>query len=196
LVIFNYSVWVRVRNREARNCGSRDVAFRALFHIHLSVAHSINMSNIAPKSCTEYQKMVRGQRHPQRITPSDIFSYFAGDAVLVTARLAAKKLCRQLNDTIGDPTNLGPETLKFHRSEIINSLLAECSPSEIEIEPPFWCDYGFNIFIGKNFYANYNCCILGNVLSVFGLIQIARKLLSGIEYPLKVCFSKTGHVRT
>jgi acetyltransferase-like isoleucine patch superfamily enzyme len=28
------------------------------------------------------------------------------------------------------------------------------------INPPFYCDYGKNIFVGKNFYANYNCTIL------------------------------------
>lgn len=28
------------------------------------------------------------------------------------------------------------------------------------IEPPFRCDYGINIFIGENFYANYECLIL------------------------------------
>lgn len=28
------------------------------------------------------------------------------------------------------------------------------------INPPFYCDYGFNIEVGKNFAANYNCTIL------------------------------------
>lgn len=28
------------------------------------------------------------------------------------------------------------------------------------INPPFYCDYGFNIEVGKNFYANFNCTIL------------------------------------
>lgn len=28
------------------------------------------------------------------------------------------------------------------------------------IEPPFRCDYGYNIDVGENFYANYNCTIL------------------------------------
>lgn len=28
------------------------------------------------------------------------------------------------------------------------------------INPPFYCDYGFNIEIGKDFFANYNCTIL------------------------------------
>ncbi len=28
------------------------------------------------------------------------------------------------------------------------------------IEPPFRCDYGANIYVGKNFYANFECIIL------------------------------------
>ena len=28
------------------------------------------------------------------------------------------------------------------------------------ITPPFYCDYGFHIEVGKNFYANYNCTIV------------------------------------
>lgn len=28
------------------------------------------------------------------------------------------------------------------------------------INPPFYCDYGTNIKVGKNFFANYNCTIL------------------------------------
>ena len=28
------------------------------------------------------------------------------------------------------------------------------------INPPFFCDYGKHIEVGKNFYANYNCTIL------------------------------------
>lgn len=28
------------------------------------------------------------------------------------------------------------------------------------INPPFYCDYGYNIEVGKNFFANYNCTII------------------------------------
>lgn len=31
---------------------------------------------------------------------------------------------------------------------------------DLFIEPPFRCDYGYNISIGDNFYCNYNCTIL------------------------------------
>lgn len=43
--------------------------------------------------------------------------------------------------------------------KILHSVLGECGEN-IWIEPPFRCDYGKNIKIGKNFYANYNCVIL------------------------------------
>ncbi len=33
------------------------------------------------------------------------------------------------------------------------------------VNPPFYCDYGFNIEVGDNFFANYNCTIL-NVAKV------------------------------
>ena len=90
------------------------------------------------------------------------------------ARLNAKRLCRTLNDTFGDPDNLGAEALAKHRSELVDSLLAKCDPSAIEVEPPFWCDYGFNISLGKGFYCNYNCCILGNFFYIWAKVDCAK----------------------
>lgn len=31
---------------------------------------------------------------------------------------------------------------------------------ELQINPPFYCDYGYNIHVGENFYSNYNLTIL------------------------------------
>ena len=45
------------------------------------------------------------------------------------------------------------------RNEIIKKLFGK-TDGLFWIEPPFRCDYGYNIFIGDNFYANYNCTIL------------------------------------
>ena len=36
------------------------------------------------------------------------------------------------------------------------------------ITQPFYCDYGFNISIGNNFYTNYNCSILDGAKVSFG----------------------------
>ena len=33
---------------------------------------------------------------------------------------------------------------------------------------PFWCDYGYNIEIGENFFANHNCVILDSAKVTFG----------------------------
>ncbi len=33
---------------------------------------------------------------------------------------------------------------------------------------PFWCDYGYNIHIGRNFFANHNTIILDGGKVVFG----------------------------
>lgn len=36
------------------------------------------------------------------------------------------------------------------------------------IEQPFWCDYGYNIEIGENFYSNHNLTILDGNKVKFG----------------------------
>lgn len=47
----------------------------------------------------------------------------------------------------------------------INSLVRELFGKADEstfLNPPFFCDYGSNIFVGKNCFINYNCTILDN----------------------------------
>ena len=36
------------------------------------------------------------------------------------------------------------------------------------INPPFYCDYGKHIEVGKNFFANYNCTIIDVAKVVIG----------------------------
>lgn len=45
------------------------------------------------------------------------------------------------------------------RNEIIKKLFGKTGDNFF-IEPPFRCDYGYNISVGENFYSNYNCTIL------------------------------------
>ena len=40
-------------------------------------------------------------------------------------------------------------------AEIVKELLG--NPRMRLFNPPFYCDYGKNIEVGKNFFANYNC---------------------------------------
>lgn len=45
------------------------------------------------------------------------------------------------------------------REQIIKELLGKTG-EHVYIEQPFHCDYGYNIEVGENFYANYNLIIL------------------------------------
>ena len=45
------------------------------------------------------------------------------------------------------------------REELIRSILGKAGKS-VHVEAPFRCDYGYNIEVGDNFYANFNCTIL------------------------------------
>ncbi|MBE5818196.1 MAG: sugar O-acetyltransferase [Clostridiales bacterium] len=44
------------------------------------------------------------------------------------------------------------------QQEILNSLLGKMGKNTI-ITPPFWCDYGYHITVGDNFYSNHNLII-------------------------------------
>ncbi len=76
--------------------------------------------------------------------------YFAGDQVLAAERDYARSLIYEYNNT--KPNE------KEKRREILNRLIKAKGP--LNIEPPFYCDYGNNIETGGNFYANFGCVIL------------------------------------
>ncbi|MBQ8578309.1 MAG: sugar O-acetyltransferase [Clostridia bacterium] len=50
---------------------------------------------------------------------------------------------------------------------IANELLGKSDETTF-INPPFTCDYGKNIEVGRNFFANYNCIILDNAKVTIG----------------------------
>jgi len=77
--------------------------------------------------------------------------YNAFDDELVNERLYAKELIFDFNSFRPNET--------INRNELIKRLLGKIGNSFI-IEPPFRCDYGYNIEIGENFYSNYNLIIL------------------------------------
>lgn len=65
-----------------------------------------------------------------------------------------QKKCRKILQTLNFMDRSDFEGI----AEIVKSLLGKSENAFIN--PPFYCDYGFNIEVGKNFYANYNCTIL------------------------------------
>ena len=40
--------------------------------------------------------------------------------------------------------------------------------ARVEVRPPFFCDYGFNIRLGADVFLNYNCVILDVVDVIIG----------------------------
>ncbi len=45
------------------------------------------------------------------------------------------------------------------KKELLKEILGQ-SGENCQIEPNFWCDYGWNIKVGNNFYANHNLTVL------------------------------------
>ncbi|MEH7441183.1 sugar O-acetyltransferase [Bacillus sp. JJ1122] len=88
---------------------------------------------------TEKQKMLDGEL------------YNAGDSELVKERENARRLTRLYNQTT--------ETEFEKRTHILKELFGS-KGDQFYIEPTFRCDYGYNIHIGENFYANFDCVIL------------------------------------
>lgn len=86
----------------------------------------------------EWQRMVAGE------------PYDAGDPALVAAREQCRALLGELNR---EPTNSPGWDDRLTR--LLGSRAERCF-----ITPPFFCDYGANIHVGENFYANFNCTIL------------------------------------
>ena len=76
--------------------------------------------------------------------------YDAGDEELVKEREYAGNLFFEFNHT--KPSE------KEKRKEILQRLIR--TKGSFHIEAPFYCDYGYNIEVGENFYANFNCIIL------------------------------------
>lgn len=76
--------------------------------------------------------------------------YCASDEELVKERDYARNLTYEFNHT--RPTE------REKRLETIKQLII--AKGSVYIEAPFNCDYGYNIEVGENFYANYGCTIL------------------------------------
>lgn len=77
--------------------------------------------------------------------------YRASDPQLVKERLHARKITRQLNESL--------ETNSERRICLLRSLFGSMGEN-VFIEPSFRCDYGYNIYVGDHFYANFDCVLL------------------------------------
>ena len=86
---------------------------------------------------TEKEKMIAGEY------------YLASNQELVNDRLGCREKLKKLNDSISTSSEW---------RQAVDALLPHVDNAYLE--PPFYCDYGYNIKAGKNFYTNFNCTIL------------------------------------
>ena len=88
---------------------------------------------------TEREKMIAG----------DLYDPL--DRELVAARERARDLCRGLNAT--------REAEHEERRRLLRELFGE-GGATVWMQPPFFCDYGWNIALGERVFFNFNCVVL------------------------------------
>lgn len=97
---------------------------------------------------TEKEKMLKGMIYDANY-----------DEALIAERQDCKEKCHLYNMLSPKDTDARLELLKGLLGTSFDSIL---------IEQPFYCDYGYNIHVGRNFYSNHNLVILDGAPVRFG----------------------------
>ena len=103
------------------------------------------------------------------------------DQQLSEERLKTRLLLKKLNDTRED------------QAEERNRILKELLPGAGEglwIQPPFYCDYGFNIKTGEKVFFNFNCVVLD-----VSLVTIGNRSMFGPNVQLYTATHPMDHVQ-
>ncbi|GGG26241.1 sugar O-acetyltransferase [Pontibacter amylolyticus] len=88
---------------------------------------------------TEKEKMLAGEL------------YDPLDKQLSDERLQTRLLLKELNDSREDQVE--------ERSRILKALIPN-SGEGLWLQPPFYCDYGYNMVVGDRVFFNFNCVVL------------------------------------
>lgn len=97
---------------------------------------------------TEKEKMLEGELYNANY-----------DEGLIKERISVKDKCFEYN-------NIKPSNIE-DRTKLMKGILGKYK-NKFFIEQPFMCDYGYNIEIGENFYANHNLIVLDGNKVEFG----------------------------
>ena len=81
------------------------------------------------------------------------------DEDLLKERTIAKDLCFKFN-------HMMPSDVE-NQKKLLKELLGQIDDTA-SILASFWCDYGYNIEVGENFYTNHNVVILDGAKVIFG----------------------------
>jgi maltose O-acetyltransferase len=141
-----------------------------------------SMGGVSMNAQTEKVKMLAGE------------PYRSADPELVAETERAQRLVAQYNVTSGEATEL--------RMVLLRQLCGSVGDGAV-IRPPFACDYGYNIRLGRNAFMNFNCVFLdcapieiGDNLQMGPAVQVytaahpleADVRRSGLEYarPIRI----------
>jgi maltose O-acetyltransferase len=110
--------------------------------------------------------------------------YFPSNKVLQQQRGQAKAFCHQFNQW-------DPNDRKGSRKVLKTLLINSPNPW---LEAPFYCDYGYNIVTGINFYANHGVVILDAAKVTIGndVMLGPGVLISTATHPLDAAKRKKG----
>lgn len=101
--------------------------------------------------------------------------YIAHDEELGADSRRSRQLTRLFNNST--------EEQGGYRVQLLKELFKKTGEN-IYIEPPFRCDYGSNITVGENFYANFDCIILDVNEVIIG---------DNVLFAPRVCVYTAGH---
>ncbi len=73
------------------------------------------------------------------------------DADLARDRMQTRLLIKSLNDTREDDAEA--------RAKILHELIPNAQDG-LWLQPPFFCDYGYNMIVGQKVFFNFNCVVL------------------------------------
>ncbi len=111
--------------------------------------------------------------------------YLADDPELIAERQRASQLIRLFNSTT--------ETELEQRQQLLGELLGAVGENP-EINPPFYCEYGYNIYLGNQIYLNHGCVILD-----CGTVHLGNQVLCGpyvqiytVNHPINPGMRLTG----
>ena len=97
------------------------------------------------------------------------------DKSLIEERAVCKDLCFEYN-------SLKPSDADGQR-RILKKLINDPNNTAV-VTAPFWCDYGYNITVGRNFYSNHNLIILDGAKVTMG---------DNVFIAPNCCISTAGH---
>jgi len=111
------------------------------------------------------------------------------DAELQREMAEAADICFRYNSLLPSQT--------AERKQILTSLLGHVGRNAC-IRSPFYCDYGYNIHIGDNFFANYNFTVLDGAEVTISRSEVTVTLgnMPGVEaevYVIDIAGNFYGH---